>query len=233
MFEKLLVKSLAPDPAKIVKDYAAKKFDSTVSRLPEPARDICRDIYTTAEKELPKFKERPGFKELPGLKEELPQAVEKTEQARPDGGDEPNKIKTINSQLEGEKHPDTGIPYERTTVELPGGEIVEGVFPEFPAEAEVQLDPNENGDYTGSRVEHEAQANEKLRDQLENNPDLKDKFTEEQLEQIKNGETPDGYTWHHHQDPGKMQLVRSDIHAATRHTGGYALWGKEQTNESA
>jgi hypothetical protein len=76
-------------------------------------------------------------------------------------------------------------------------------------------------------------ANEKLKGAIENDPELRDQFTEEQPEQIRNGETPDGYTWHHHQEPGKMQLVKSDIHANARHTGGYALWGKDRTNEQA
>ncbi|MGW4638474.1 polymorphic toxin-type HINT domain-containing protein [Sphaerisporangium sp. NPDC004334] len=34
-------------------------------------------------------------------------------------------------------------------------------------------------------------------------------------------ETPPGYTWHHHQDPGLMQLIDRQIHAATGHTGGF------------
>ncbi|TKG87918.1 hypothetical protein EYV94_27880 [Puteibacter caeruleilacunae] len=36
--------------------------------------------------------------------------------------------------------------------------------------------------------------------------------------------TPKGYTWHHHQNTGRMQLVETDVHAATGHTGGFALW---------
>ncbi|MDR1488612.1 MAG: HNH endonuclease [Holosporales bacterium] len=35
----------------------------------------------------------------------------------------------------------------------------------------------------------------------------------------------DGYTWHHHQDVGRMQLVPEKIHADTGHFGGDALWG--------
>jgi hypothetical protein len=50
-------------------------------------------------------------------------------------------------------------------------------------------------------------------------------FTEEQLEQIMNGDTPDGYTWHHNEETGKMQLVKSETHARTGHTGGRAIWG--------
>ncbi|MEU9856258.1 SpvB/TcaC N-terminal domain-containing protein [Streptomyces sp. NPDC047974] len=33
--------------------------------------------------------------------------------------------------------------------------------------------------------------------------------------------TPEGWTWHHHQDSGLMQLVDRDIHAETGHTGGF------------
>ncbi len=36
--------------------------------------------------------------------------------------------------------------------------------------------------------------------------------------------TPKGYTWHHHQSTGRMQLVNSSIHSKTGHTGGFSLW---------
>ncbi len=36
---------------------------------------------------------------------------------------------------------------------------------------------------------------------------------------------PPGYTWHHHQDYGRMQLVPSGLHQLTGHTGGAAIWG--------
>ncbi|MEU4364092.1 polymorphic toxin-type HINT domain-containing protein [Promicromonospora sp. NPDC023987] len=39
-------------------------------------------------------------------------------------------------------------------------------------------------------------------------------------------ETPENYTWHHHQDPGLMQLIDEDIHAATGHTGGFSVGKK-------
>ncbi len=38
-------------------------------------------------------------------------------------------------------------------------------------------------------------------------------------------QTPRGYTWHHHQDGKTMQLVPTDIHRATGHTGGVATGG--------
>ena len=39
--------------------------------------------------------------------------------------------------------------------------------------------------------------------------------------------TPKGFTWHHHQITGRMQLVDSNIHAETGHTGGFSLWNIE------
>jgi len=38
------------------------------------------------------------------------------------------------------------------------------------------------------------------------------------------GHPPDGYTWHHHQQPGRMQLVEFGVHAATSHDGGRKIW---------
>jgi len=35
--------------------------------------------------------------------------------------------------------------------------------------------------------------------------------------------TPKGYTWHHHEETGRMQLVESNAHAKTGHTGGFSL----------
>jgi hypothetical protein len=39
--------------------------------------------------------------------------------------------------------------------------------------------------------------------------------------------TPENYTWHHVEDMTTMQLVRSDIHDAVRHTGGMALYNSQ------
>ena len=37
-------------------------------------------------------------------------------------------------------------------------------------------------------------------------------------------ETPKDYTWHHSEEKGVMQLVKTTIHRKTGHTGGFALW---------
>ncbi len=53
------------------------------------------------------------------------------------------------------------------------------------------------------------------------------KFTEEEIELLKLGEVPDRFTWHHHQETGRMQLVEYEVHRQTGHTGGYKIWGKD------
>ncbi|MEV1111259.1 HNH endonuclease [Micromonospora sp. NPDC049751] len=35
--------------------------------------------------------------------------------------------------------------------------------------------------------------------------------------------TPEGHTWHHHQDTKRMQLVPSDLHDAVKHAGGVSI----------
>ena len=55
-------------------------------------------------------------------------------------------------------------------------------------------------------------------------------YSEEQLDDIKRGHTPRGYTWHHSEEPGKLQLVDKEIHKRTGHTGGRAIWGGGSKN---
>jgi hypothetical protein len=37
---------------------------------------------------------------------------------------------------------------------------------------------------------------------------------------------PPGYTWHHHQDGRRLQLIPTDLHEAIRHAGGIANLGR-------
>lgn len=136
--------------------------------------------------------------------------------------DGPRKIKTIRDDLAGQPHPETGVIYEEKTVVTDTGEEVIGVFPQFESAFDAQL-PKDL--YQASDVQQFKECNNQLKEAIEKDPSLKEKFTERQLEQINQGYTPEGYTWHHNEDIGKMQLVDSDIHANTRHTGGRSIWG--------
>lgn len=135
------------------------------------------------------------------------------------------EIQTRRSDLEGKEHPETGVKYERKEVQLGNGEVVEGVFPEFEAKFEAQLDESQYLDSDGRQF---REANNQLSEAIKNHPELADGYTPEQLDQISRGRTPDGYVWHHSEQPGVLQLVDKDIHDATRHTGGRAIWGGGQ-----
>ena len=131
------------------------------------------------------------------------------------------ELNTRNSALEGEKHPETGVEFIRKEVETDDG-IKEGVFPKFEATEIVNL-PEEL--FKESDRKQFDYCNQELKNDIAKNPDLREKFTPEQLDQINDNETPDGYTWHHSEERGRMELVDSDTHGRTGHTGGKNLWG--------
>jgi hypothetical protein len=135
---------------------------------------------------------------------------------------EVKRIPTRNEGLEGKNHPETGVPFVTKVVENSAGELVEVVVPEFDSEFEAQL-PDEVCE-ANDNVQFD-ECNKQLKEEVENNPELREKFTDEQIEQILDGETPDGFTWHHDAEKGKVQLVDSEVHAKTGHTGGKSIWG--------
>ncbi|EKO3838861.1 HNH endonuclease [Vibrio antiquarius] len=141
--------------------------------------------------------------------------------------DEDGKIhlKTINESKEGQIGED-GVEYVLKTIEVNGIEV-EGVFPQFESAIDVQL-PDELLQATDS--EQAKFANQELKEKVQNDPEFAKQFNDEQLEQIENGDTPDGYTWHHNEEPGEMQLISTEDHQNNRHTGGKAIWGGGKEN---
>ncbi len=138
------------------------------------------------------------------------------------------KFTTRNQHLDGNNHPETGVPFKRKEVETGNGETVEGVFPEFNRCFEAQL-PDEM--LQGSDKVQFDECNQQLKSWTEQNPEEASKvFNQEQLEDIEAGKTPEGYTWHHAEDKGKMELVDSETHAQTGHTGGKSIWGGGSEN---
>ncbi|SFC85404.1 WXG100 family type VII secretion target [Bacillus sp. 491mf] len=126
-----------------------------------------------------------------------------------------NGSKTIRLRrgyLAGDKHPVTDIPYNH-----------EG-FPIFEPFGEVKL---KETDFKKDRPAHDRICSKALYQKIIKDPELASKFTEEEIELFKFGEVPDRFTWHHHQDTGRMQLVDSYLHEKTGHTGGYRIWGKD------
>ena len=143
----------------------------------------------------------------------------------------PRYMKTTNYELENKKHPKTGVEFKRKIVENYNGEKIEGVFAEFPSAFDARL-PREL--YLKTDKEQFKECNRQLAEAIEADPELRQQFSEEQIEQIrdgiKDGTAPDGYVWHHDAEAGKMQLVNFETHARTGHTGGRAIWGGGSDN---
>lgn len=131
-------------------------------------------------------------------------------------------ITTIREDLAGKKHPDTGVLYRKRIVETSDGKQVEGVFPKFPSVYDTKLSPEQ---YKASDAVQFNTCNQKLKESVNNNPDMRSKFNAKQLGQIENGDRPSGYTWHHNEKQGRMQLVPTEVHSKTPHTGGRSIWG--------
>ena len=131
-------------------------------------------------------------------------------------------IETRNAELLDDHHPVTGIAFHEQSILLPSGEHVTGVFPVFDPVSNIQLN---EGMYLESDYVQFSYANAELAHQIDAQTGLENQFTSSQIEQIYLNETPDGYTWHHSETPGNLQLVDEEIHAETGHTGGRELWG--------
>jgi hypothetical protein len=133
-------------------------------------------------------------------------------------------LQTRNFELAGEKHPETGVPFERKMVENSDGKLMEGVFPDFHEFRMYETNLPENLLKETDAKQYRF-CNEKLKEYFDQGSIEKEQFSERQLEQITNGDKPEGYIWHHNEVPGRMELVESDIHVSTAHTGGRSIWG--------
>ena len=137
------------------------------------------------------------------------------------------KYLTRGTNFPSNKHPITGIEYVEKKVNYKNGNHgnrIKAKFPVFDSRADVLL-PEEL--FKATDAKQFAECNKALYKQMEKNPELKRKFSEEELEKLKKAETPDGYTWHHNEEEGLMQLVDRSIHEKTGHTGGRKFWGND------
>ncbi|RBP02518.1 HNH endonuclease [Rossellomorea aquimaris] len=133
-------------------------------------------------------------------------------------------IETRNDHFLGMEHPETGVQFEMKAVELPRGDVVEGTFPVFESKFSVVLTEEV---YLNSDSFHFSVANETLYESIRQNPQLANELglTSEEIEGLTRNITPEGYVWHHSEEPGILQLVDEEIHHNTGHTGGRELWG--------
>lgn len=117
-----------------------------------------------------------------------------------------------NVKLANQSHPKTGVPFDSKG------------FPNF--EKDVKYDTRINTKEFRSKgsTGQMRLATKDLAEAIQKGQVRKSSFNTEQLRAIEKGESkiPD-YTWHHHQDTGRMQLIREDIHRRTGHIGGEAM----------
>lgn len=167
-----------------------------------------------------------NFSEIKSVKDEP--KIEKSDRTQEDA--ESRRIRELRypcQDLEGKKHPETGVPYERKEITLPDGTRMERVFPVFESLYEGDLPPDLHKESDAKQFKH---MNEQLRKDIESDPELRSKFTEKQLDQIRNGDKPEGCTWHHAEDPpGRMELVETEKHQGSGHTGGGTIWGGRES----
>jgi hypothetical protein len=97
-------------------------------------------------------------------------------------------------------------------------------FPLFNTQAEVFLPADKI--VVASRSTHFAESN-RILGRMDDAQLRGAGFSDADIAKLRSGETPDNFTWHHHQDVGRMQLVRTSEHDHFRggHTGGWSLWG--------
>jgi hypothetical protein len=188
------------------------------------------DVFDTKSLECENYKNIKPKKEV--SIQELNNAVkEEYDKAAIEAKDNPRYISTRNESLENDRHPITGVAFEKKVVELSNGDKIEGVFPKFESLFDAKISENL---YLDSDKEQFKECNKQLSGEISNNAKLRLKFSEEQIEQIKegvlDGTAPDGYVWHHDAETGKIQLVDFEIHSRTGHTGGRAIWGGGSDN---
>lgn len=95
-------------------------------------------------------------------------------------------------------------------------------FPIFKAVYTYRLPIKE---WRKSRETHFFKANKELYKQAMKSKKVGKLFSKKEMECFKKGDTPPKYTWHHHQNRGKMQLVLRELHSSVEHIGGYSIWG--------
>jgi hypothetical protein len=104
-----------------------------------------------------------------------------------------------------------------------------------PIIAEVILPPSRLLDTDDKQFRH---CNKQLRKYIKDNPTEAEKFLPvEVIRKFRDGEmnwggAPNKYTWHHHQDTGRMQLVSTELHELVNHTGGQAISGGDRRRET-
>jgi DNase/tRNase domain of colicin-like bacteriocin len=118
-----------------------------------------------------------------------------------------------NAKLAGKRHPKTGIVFDERG--FPIFDDVAVFEARIPGDAAAIVD----------RDVHMIAATKQLDEAIARGEVSASRFSETQLDAIHKHmrHIPD-FTWHHHQEFGRMQLVSQALHDATGHSGGFKAW---------
>lgn len=122
------------------------------------------------------------------------------------------KLKLGLPGMAGKTHPKTKVRFDAKG------------FPKFKVYYTVKLRKKY---FSETRERHFYMANKILSSNIGTSTRINAKFSRKQIKEIYQGSTPSGYTWHHHQEAGVLQLVDEQIHTKTSHIGGYSIWGSK------
>ncbi|WP_410679362.1 HNH endonuclease [Avibacterium paragallinarum] len=122
----------------------------------------------------------------------------------------PSNAKNVN--LAGKIHPITGVPFDNKGFPI---------FDKYAAyDTRLDISSFRNKSYTKQM----GMATKDLANSIKKGYINENNFTSEQLNAIYRGEKKiPGFTWHHHQDTGRMQLIPERIHQETGHIGGRSI----------
>ncbi|WP_226658916.1 HNH endonuclease [Pseudalkalibacillus hwajinpoensis] len=161
-----------------------------------PNKSINKQIY---EKEMVKaLKEQPLYNRKPNKPRNF------TSKIRNEDG---STTYTFTSTKNGEEY---AVTYDKTG------------FPIFNSKYEVTL---EEKLYLETDAVQFNYASKQLYKEINRNPELANQFNSQEINILEAGRVPQNLTWHHHQIPGKMQIVDYFEHQSASHTGGRAIWG--------
>ncbi|MFU2048671.1 HNH endonuclease, partial [Avibacterium gallinarum] len=122
----------------------------------------------------------------------------------------PSNAKNVN--LAGKRHPITGVPFDNKG------------FPIFDKYTTYDTRLDISSFRNKAYIEQMSMATRDLANAIEKGYISKNNFTSEQLNAIYRGDKKiPGFTWHHHQDTGRMQLIPERIHQETGHIGGRSI----------
>ncbi len=133
----------------------------------------------------------------------------------------PTVFKCVNQSLKNKRHPVTDVLFVERTVAIDGQQYIV-VVPQFDSLFDAQLPDDLR--YKSDSVQF-RNCNKQMYQAIQQDPSIGNRFTKDQLDQLAHSKTPDGYTWHHDAEVGRMQLISTKMHDDTGHTGGRALWG--------